>query len=91
MFEKNMISISRIPDQREELAAIKLVEHNKGFIAIEKKKDLKERLGRSPDRADTIMMMCGAFDDLPIMRKMNSRYPLRDKNLGKYPFNPQTC
>lgn len=91
MFERDMISISRIPEQREELAAIKLVDHNKGFIAIEKKKDLKERLGRSPDRADTLMMMCGCFNDLPILRKMNSRYPLRDKSAGDYPFNPQTC
>jgi hypothetical protein len=89
MFERDMISISKIPEQREELASIKLVDHSKGFIAIEKKKDLKERLGRSPDRADAIMMMCGCFEEVPILTKLNSRYPLKDLKVD-YPFNPQT-
>lgn len=33
MFEKDRLSISKIPDQREELSSIKLVDHKKGFIA----------------------------------------------------------
>jgi hypothetical protein len=89
MFEKNMLSISRIPEQREELAAIKLVDHTKGFIAVERKKDLKERLGRSPDRSDCIMMMCGTFEEVPIIKKRNSRYPLKRRE-PDYPFNPAT-
>ena len=89
MFEQNKISISSIPEQREELASIKLVDHSKGFIAVEKKKDLKERLGRSPDRSDAIMMMCGTFDEIPILLKLNSRYPMRAKQTD-YPFNPNT-
>ena len=88
-FEKDMISISRIAEQREELASIKLVDHSKGFIAVEKKKDLKDRLGRSPDRGDCIMMMCGTFWDIPIITKLNSRYPWKDKKKD-YPFNPWT-
>jgi hypothetical protein len=89
MFEKNRISISRIAEQREELASIKMVDHTKGFIAVEKKKDLKIRLGRSPDRADAIMMMCGCFDEVPILEKLNSRYPLKEETKG-YQFNPNT-
>ena len=88
MFEKNMISISRIAEQREELASIKLVDHTKGFIAIERKKDLKERLGRSPDRSDCIMMMCGTFNEIPIIKKIDSRYSLNREVV--YPFNPNT-
>jgi phage terminase large subunit len=89
MFEQNLLSISAIPDQREELASIKLVDHSKGFIAVEKKKDLKERLGRSPDRSDAIMMMCGCFDEVPIIKKRDSRYPLKRRD-ADYPFNPAT-
>jgi len=88
MFEKNRISISSIPEQREELAAIKLVDHTKGFIAVERKKDLKERLGRSPDRSDCIMMMCGTFSEIPIIKKVDARYKL-DREVV-YPFNPNT-
>ena len=89
MFEKNMLSISCIPEQREELAAIKLVDHTKGYIAVERKKDLKERIGRSPDYSDNIMMMCGAYDEIPVIKKKDSRYPLRDLS-NDYPFNPNT-
>lgn len=90
LFEKNRISISSIPEQREELAAIKLVNHKKGFIAIEPKIDLKTRLGRSPDRADAIMMMAGTFDEVPILYKQTTRYKIED-DIEEYPFNPQTC
>jgi len=88
MFEKNMLSISSIAEQREELASIKLVDHTKGFIAIERKKDLKERLGRSPDRSDAIMMMCGTFNEIPIIKKVDQRYKINRDVV--YPFNPNT-
>lgn len=92
MFEKNMLSISSIPEQREELASIKLVDHSKGYIAIEKKVDLRSRIGRSPDRADAIMMMCGCFNEVPIIKKLDSRYPWKDlESVEGYHFNPQTC
>lgn len=90
LFEQRRISISQIPEQREELAAIKLVTHRKGYIAVEPKVDLKERLGRSPDRADAIMMMAGTFDEIPILYKTNTRYKTEDV-LDAYPFNPATC
>ena len=91
LFEKRRISISKHPEQREELAAIKLISHSKGFIAVEKKKDLKVRLGRSPDRADCIMMMAGAFDEVPILRKTNQRYRRDFVTIDDYPFTPETC
>lgn len=91
LFEQNRISISSIPEQKEELASIKLVDNKKGFIAIEPKKDLKKRLGRSPDRADAIMMMAGAIDEVPIIHKNKSRYNNKRNQLDDYPFNPMTC
>ena len=89
MFEKGQLCISSNPEQREELASVKLVDHRKGFIAIEPKKDLKQRLGRSPDHGDCIMMMCGTFDEIPIVSKEDSKY-LVDLLDEKYCFNPMT-
>jgi len=91
MFEKGMISISSIPEQREELASIKLAPDRNGFVAVEKKEYLKKRIGRSPDRGDTIMMMCGTLHEIPILHKVNSRYKIFDKLFNKeYEFTPQT-
>lgn len=90
LFEKNRISIAAHNETREELASIKLVEHSKGFIAVEKKKDLKERLNRSPDRADCIMMMAGAFDEIPILVKESFKYPNLGRYQEDYPFTPET-
>ena len=89
MFERGNISISKDPEQREELASIKMVDHKKGFIAVERKADLKERLGRSPDKGDTIMMMCGCFDDVPILEMKADKYSRR-RDKVVYPFTPAT-
>ncbi len=90
LFEKHRISISVDAELREELASIKLVDHTRGYIAIEPKKDLKERLGRSPDKGDCIMMMAGAFDEIPILTRESSKYPRIDEQLASYPFTPET-
>ena len=90
MFEKGNISISKDPEQREELASIKMVDHTKGYIAIERKQDLKDRLGRSPDKADAIMMMCGCFDDVPILEQKEARYKRTQSEKDAYPFTPAT-
>ena len=89
MFANDEISISAIPDQREELASIKMVNHLRGFIAIERKKDLKKRIGRSPDYADAIMMMCGCFDEVPVTTRRKDRYVEKDEL--EYEFTPETC
>lgn len=90
LFYEGKISIAKIPEQREELAAIKIVNHNKGYIYIEPKKDLKERIGRSPDRADNIMMMAGCFDDVPIWKRLDVRYKNIVTYKEDYPFTPET-
>ena len=90
LFYEGKISISRIPEQREELANIKIVPHNKGFIYIEPKKDLKERIGRSPDRADNIMMMAYCFNEVPVHSKTETRYRNIVTIKEDYPFNPAT-
>ena len=91
MFEKDRVKIIPHNEQREELAAIKLVGHRKGFIAIEPKKDLKKRIGRSPDRADCIMMMAGSFDEIPVVKTEGGyRSNIILDIHGDYYFNPMT-
>jgi len=89
MFERGELKISDNREQREELSTIKLVPHRKGFIAIEKKEEIKKRIGRSPDRSDAIMMMCGCFDEVPVLFKKTDRYRLFNRLLD-YPFTPET-
>jgi phage terminase large subunit len=91
LFEKEIISISNIPEQREELASIKLTLHRKGYIAVEKKADLKKRIGRSPDRMDAIMMMAGMIDEVPALDKeKKKRYGWRNWKNRLYNFTPET-
>jgi hypothetical protein len=90
MFEKGTISIASIPEQREELACVKLVQERRGYITVEPKKELKKRIQRSPDRMDGIMMMAGMFDEIPIVEKTEKkRY--RPFNWSRlYEFTPAT-
>ncbi len=68
-FESGLIGISKNPDQRQEISAVRLVNHPRGYITIEKKKYLKKRLGRSPGNKDAIMMMSAEYDNVPIIRR----------------------
>lgn len=69
-FKDNIISFPPDDMQREEIAAIKYsTESRSRTIAIEKKKFIKERIGRSPDRSDTVMMMSACFEEIPIWEK----------------------
>jgi hypothetical protein len=97
MFEQGKVILIPNALQKEELAAVKLVEHRKGFIAVEPKKDLKRRIGRSPDRGDCIVMMCGAFDEIPILERLDS-YNLKKKDRRiyvpgdfDYSYTPETA
>ena len=73
LFEKGHISIKRDQKLREELSNVKLdsstLNSRRGYIRIEPKKLLKERIGRSPDKGDNVMMMAGCFDEVPIITK----------------------
>lgn len=91
LFEKGHISIASIPEQREELASIKLdANERKGFIAVEPKKFLKDRLKRSPDRMDGIMMMAGMFDEIPVVEKTDKKRYKPMNWLRLYEFTPAT-
>jgi hypothetical protein len=46
----------------EDLAEPEFFTNNQGLIQIEKKEDIKERLGRSPGRGDAYIMLQYAFD-----------------------------
>ena len=93
LFERSEVSISRIPEQREELASVKIdntSERKRNYIWIEDKKALKERIGRSPGFLDCFVMMAGSFDNVPVLRKNSTRYR-SDDHVEDYPFNPATC
>ena len=63
VFEKGDISISNDPQLFEELAAPQY-ENAKGRIRIEPKKSIKKRLGRSPDKADALLLTFHLDDSL---------------------------
>lgn len=88
-FEQGTIIISRNPQQREELAHLKLDDPRGGFITVEDKKRYRKRLGRSPNHADAIMMACACFDEVPIKTKKKDKYNI--SRTPEYPFNPATC
>lgn len=71
-FEKNLIGIPKDPEQRQEISLVRLVNHKKGFITIEKKKYLKKRLNRSPGKKDCIMMMSAEYRNVPILHRKSN-------------------
>lgn len=91
LFEQSKISIASIPEQREELASVKIdntSERKRAYIFIEDKKELRSRIGRSPGHLDCHVMMAGTFDSIPILRENRTRY--KDDDDDDYPFNPNT-
>lgn len=93
LFEKGEISIADIPEQREELASVKIdnvTERKRAFIWIEDKKELKKRLGRSPGHLDCHVMMAGSYEEIPALRYNKTRYKEEDE-VEEYPFNPATA
>lgn len=88
-FKDNIISISRSAEQREELSSIKLDDkESRGFIKVEPKKYIKERIGRSPNLSDAVMMMSAEFDRVPFIKKAEDKY--RRNRTEEYAFNPNT-
>lgn len=55
-------SIPNDPLLIEELLEVKRFENRKGKVQIEDKQDIKDRLGRSPDRADAWVMLQWGFE-----------------------------
>jgi hypothetical protein len=91
MFQANNIILIPNSDQREEISAIQLTGHKKGFIAVEKKDDLKKRLGRSPNHSDCVMMMAGCYDEIPALEITRDRYKKGSILEPEYEFTPETC
>ena len=56
LLEEGLISLPDDDQLREELAQTKWMVTSSGQVRIEKKDELKSRLGRSPDRADSVSM-----------------------------------
>lgn len=55
-FENGLLSIPNDSELIEELACIKWKRNDKGLIQIEPKDDIKRRLRRSPDKADSLSL-----------------------------------
>jgi len=56
LLEDGLIALPRDEALFDELAAIRWRATSNGKIQIEPKDDLKNRLGRSPDRADAVVL-----------------------------------
>lgn len=81
----------------EEMREIKFFENKRGLIQIEDKEDIKERLGRSPDKLDAwVMLQYGFHLDLqpkrqPAKKDAYSQQIGADVDIdADYPFNPAT-
>jgi len=66
--EDGNASIPNDPLLIEELLEVKFFINKKGLIQIEEKEDVKERLGRSPDRADAWVMLQYGFENATQIR-----------------------
>lgn len=92
--ERLKAGLASIPDDDvliEELLEIKYFENKRGLLQIEDNDDIKERLGRSPDKAMAwIMLQYGFSMELePLdLAKKHDPYSLDDES--DYPYNPMT-
>ena len=60
LLEEGNIALPRDPGLFEELLAIRWFPTSDGKVQLERKVDMKRRLGKSPDRADAVSMAFGA-------------------------------
>jgi len=59
----------------EELSNYKLDPyHIRGMIALEKKEEMKERIGRSPDKGDCFVMLAGCWTEIKVAEKHQNRW-----------------
>jgi hypothetical protein len=65
--QTGLATIPNDPELIEELLEVKYFENKKGMIQIEEKEDIKDRLGRSPNKADAwVMLQWGFAQDYPV-------------------------
>lgn len=91
LFSNRHISLLRNNEvQREELEVLCLADDNKGYLAMEKKDNIKKLLaGRSPNFSDCIMMMAACIDDVPPIERYSDDldYYMRTSNEDYYFHN----
>ena len=67
--DEGLVSLEEDEGQREEAVAIEYFVNGKGRIQIEDKDDLKERIGRSPNKIDAaILAIWGLFKFSPVIK-----------------------
>lgn len=58
LFEAEQLALPPDEHLRDELLALRWAETRSGQVEVSRKSELRERLGRSPDRADALSMAC---------------------------------
>lgn len=93
--ERLIKGLASIPDDDElieELLEIEFFENNRGLIQIEDKQDIKDRLDRSPDKADCWIMLQWGFDQkYEKVKQLKSRTYSFEREEDLYPFSPGTA
>lgn len=91
-FKENIISISKDEEQREELLAARIAEDKDGLIVMEKKDLVKERLGgKSPNKADNIMMMSACFSRVKPLSVAPDKWAGKFNGSGTKDYNWRTA
>ncbi len=94
--ERLECGLAGIPDDdlelEEELVEMEYFENKRGLIQIEDNEDLKDRLGRSPDKAMAWIMLQWGFSKEfeKLVTKQKQRYDM-SYDEPVYPFNPATA
>jgi len=79
-FAKGRVSIPDDPILLEELTEVKYFINRRGLIQIEDKEDIKERIGRSPNRADALVQGLWVMRDLQKKPKEKPSDEYRDSS-----------
>ena len=92
-FVDDRVSIPDDKELHEELTQIryKTIESN-GRLGVESKEDIKsaDRLGRSPDKADALVMGLWGIDQVDSVESYKDTYKSNSKHKPKYRFNSNT-
>lgn len=75
------------PEWEEDILEVKFFENRKGKIQIEDKIDIKERLGRSPDKGDAWVMLQWGFEQKYRDRRQKEPEPGTDRQGSGMPVN----
>ena len=83
-FRDNQLSILKgNTNQKEEITSVQWGRPKNGKMIVETKKELKERIGRSPDDGDCVMMMSGCYEQVRFINEADNMYVYRNRAKNK--------